>query len=124
MPSLINNVFTMAAFVALATGSAIPKELEKRDLPTCPSLDGTKTNGGRFTIRCDTDTISNGGREKMVQASDFADCMVRCENSVNGNWCNFVAFPGQVNEPGPCYMKHGNGGGYVKVSGTKLGIRK
>ncbi|GIZ46630.1 hypothetical protein CKM354_000974900 [Cercospora kikuchii] len=116
----------------LVTGSAIPIDtspigspLDKRaDLETCPGIDNELVRAGRFRVRCNMDTSSNGGREKTVQATDFDDCIGRCEGVANRDWCRFAAFPAQINEPGPCYLKAGNGGSNVEKKGVKLGIRR
>ena len=74
-------------------------------------------------MRCNMDTKSNGSREQMVQTLNFEECMIKCENPTYGSWYKFAAFPDQVNQEGPCYVKAGNGGENVEKPGTKLGIR-
>ncbi|KAK4493684.1 hypothetical protein PRZ48_014869 [Zasmidium cellare] len=135
MPSVLAKLLAIAACVALATASALPVDvqsqpLETRDFKYCPGLNGYTYTSPRglstWKIRCDTDTFSNGGQQKVVEANDFEDCIGRCGNAQNSNWCNFAAFPGNVKKPGPCYLKKGNGE-VVKderTKGIKLAIRQ
>lgn len=138
MPSIFAKLLAIAAGAALATASALPVDaqsqpLKTRDFKYCPGLDGytytTPRGTSTWKIRCDIDTSSNGGYEKVVEADDFENCINRCNNPQNNNWCNFAAFPSNVNvnKPGPCYLKKGNGGSYLKNEGTKgikLAIRQ
>lgn len=129
MPCLITTVLAFTAGITAATAAAVPSTptLLGRDFKTCPGLNGATYTTPRGTstwkIDCDQDTFSNGGQEKTVQADDFEDCINRCNNPTDNRWCDFAAFSGKVNEPGPCYMKKGNGGGYSRKEGVKLAIR-
>ncbi|CAK1362113.1 unnamed protein product [Cercospora beticola] len=117
----------------LVSGSALPVDLSetsnaldtRADLETCPGIDYEMVRAGRFKVRCNKDTRNDGeGGFNHTQADDFDDCMGQCEGKWNRSWCRYVAFPGPINQRGHCYMKGKNPGGYVNVTGTKLGIRQ
>lgn len=142
MPSVINILTVAASCLMLATSSPMPTDsspakvlFDKRaDLETCPGIHNKLVRGNRFRVRCDYDTLGNGGRQEAAQAPDFDDCMGKCEGTYR-NWCKFVSWAGKLNDPGTCYLKAGNGeragdsgtAYYVNDSrskGKKLGIRR
>lgn len=135
MPSIISTIVALTACLTLASTSAIPQEespanplLEIRaTLETCPGIDRKNVRGDRFKVYCDRDTEFDGDHEvKLVEASNFDDCMGKCEGVNYRDWCKRVSWGGKINERGTCYMKGGPGTGNIDGryrEGWKLGRR-
>ena len=130
MPSSIAKILAVAVLAFASITCAAPADLPLRDLvkrggwnsaSTCPSGDGQEYDGpkgGAWTVRCGMDTMDTSNLQS-TQASSFIDCIQQCGSYAG---CRRVAFTADVNGPGPCFLKNGNGG-LVSTAGHKVATK-